>query len=219
MLPLVARAQGAHLGVNQLQQHWDEVYRTRSPETLSWYAPHVMSLNLIREVPRDRAIIDIGGGASTLVDDLLADGFVDISVLDISEAALERAQKRLGERASRVTWIHADITCVGRPAKMFDVWHDRAVFHFLALEAERNAYARLLRQSLKPGGRVIVQTFGLDGPKECSGLPVIRYDAESLKRALGEPLELRSAQHLTHVTPAGREQAFILCEFVRTMCG
>ena len=200
-------------------EHWDGIYGARAPETLSWYAPHLASLDLIRESPRNAAIIDVGGGASTLAQDLLELGFQDITVLDISETALDLARGRLGERAARVEWIRADIAKIGQLPKVFDVWHDRAVFHFLTLEAERRAYARLLRRSLKPGGRAIMLTFAPDGPSKCSGLPVMRYDAQSLKRALGEPLELRSSQPMIHVTPDGREQAFALCEFVRAFCG
>ena len=219
MLPVVAGTEGTHYGVKQVERHWDEVYRTRSPETLSWYTPHLASLELIRSVSRDAAIIDVGGGSSTLIEDLLDEGFADVTVLDVSPAALEMSRQRLADRATQVAWIRADVTVLASLPKMYDVWHDRAVFHFLTEDAERHAYARLLRQSLKPGGRAIIQTFALDGPEMCSGLPVVRYDAGKLKDALGEPLELRSARNLIHVTPAGREQAFILCEFVRTLCG
>ena len=205
--------------MNRLEEHWDAIYRSRPPETLSWHLPHLEAMDLIRQESRNAAIIDIGGGASTLVDDLLEEGYVDLTVLDISDTALDLARRRLGDRASRVRWIHADVTRVGRLPGMFDLWHDRAVFHFLILDSERHAYARLLHQSLKPGGRAIVETFALDGPSTCSGLPVTRYDADHLKRALGEPLELRSSRYLTHVTPAGKTQAFLLGEFVRTPCG
>jgi SAM-dependent methyltransferase len=219
MFPLVAGTERAHHPVNRIEEHWDAIYRAHSPEALSWYAPHVASLDLIRESPKDAAIIDVGGGASTLVDDLLELGFRDLTVLDISETALGLAKGRLGDRAAGVEWIRADITSVHQLPKVFDIWHDRAVFHFLTLEAERRAYARLLRRSLKPGGRAIVLTFAPDGPAECSGLPVMRYDPQSLKQALGEPLEPRSFKRIIHVTPSGREQAFVLCEFVRALCG
>jgi SAM-dependent methyltransferase len=176
-------------------------------------------LDLIREAPRNAAIIDVGGGASTLVDDLLDLGFQDLTVLDVSKTALGLAKARLGDRAERVKWIRADITNDAQLPGMFDIWHDRAVFHFLTLETEQRTYARHLRQNLKPGGRAIVLTFALDGPLECSGLPVKPYDPERLKQALGDPLELRSSKRIIHVTPSGREQAFILCEFVRAFCG
>jgi SAM-dependent methyltransferase len=205
--------------MNARLEHWDQIYTARAPHELSWYAPHLASLDLIRESPRNAAIIDVGGGASTLVDDLLDLGFLDLTVLDISETALDLARARLGDRAERVEWIRADITTVRQLPKVFDIWHDRAVFHFLTLEAERRAYAGLLRRSIKPGGRAIVLTFAQDGPAECSGLPVMRYDPQSLKQALGEPWELRSSRPLIHVTPSGREQAFVLCEFIRAFCG
>jgi SAM-dependent methyltransferase len=205
--------------VTRAREHWDTIYRSRSPAEVSWYAPHLPSLDLIRETPRHAAIIDIGGGASTLVDDLLEDGYRDLTVLDISEAALEITRRRLGARASAVEWLVSDVTDARRLPRMYDLWHDRAVFHFLTLDAERHAYARLLRQSLKPGGRAILTTFAPEGPPKCSGLPVIRYDPESLKRELGEPLDLRSFRRVHHRTPAGKEQVFVVCEFMRILCG
>lgn len=196
-------------------EHWETIYRTKSHREVSWYTPHLeASLALLRETPLDAAIIDVGGGASTLVDDLLQAGYRDLTVLDISETALRIAQDRLGDGAERVAWIRGDITSLGTLPKVFDVWHDRAVFHFLTQETERRAYVRLLRRSLRPRGRAILETFALQGPPQCSGQRVVRYDAEGLGRELGIPFELRSSRTFVHTTPDGREQPFLLCEFV-----
>ena len=165
------------------QSHWDTVYRTKAPEAVSWYRAHLeRSLDLIGRVAPDLAasIIDVGGGESTLVDDLLARGYRNITVLDLSSTAVEVARKRLGNLAQQVTWSVADITRVALPDRHYDVWHDRAVFHFLTGEGERQAYVRRVMQSVKRGGHVIVATFGPEGPEKCSGLDVVRYDADSL---------------------------------------
>jgi SAM-dependent methyltransferase len=197
------------------QEHWEAIYRTKSHQEVSWYAPHLEeSLALLRKMPLDAAILDVGGGASTLVDDLLEAGYQDLTVLDVSETALRIAEDRLGDRAKGVVWVQGDITRLAILPKVFDVWHDRAVFHFLTQEAERRAYVDLLRKSLKPGGRAILETFALHGPPKCSGLSVVRYDAEGLARELGIPFELRSSRTFVHLTPDGREQPFLLCDFV-----
>jgi SAM-dependent methyltransferase len=200
------------------REHWERVWGTHSPEGVSWYAPHLAeSLRLIREVaaPHD-SVIDIGGGASTLVDDLLDAGFSHLTVLDISETALSMARRRLGERAGSVTWLHADITTATLPEEAYDVWHDRAVFHFLTDEADRDAYIQAVERSVTPGGSVIIGAFALHGPQRCSGLDVVRYDASGIQRALGPRFSLTAAAEQTHMTPDGRSQHFIVCRLQRS---
>lgn len=172
-----------------------------------------MSLQLItrHNVPLSAAIIDVGGGASTLVDDLLDAGYRQITVLDLSGAALATAQARLGERASLVQWREANVLEVELPAQGFDVWHDRAVFHFLTTEQERQAYVQQVLRAVKPGGLVIVATFAEDGPTQCSGLPVMRYDANDLHTQFGAPFELLGHEKESHMTPGGNEQKFVYC--------
>ena len=162
----------------------------------------------------ESAIIDIGGGSSHLVDHLVQRGYRKVAVLDLSSAALARAQARLGAQAAAVDWIAADIT-TWTPAGRYDLWHDRATFHFMVTEADRSAYLARLRQALVPGGCAIIATFDLDGPEKCSGLPVMRYDAESLAGTLGPEFTLvRSERHL-HRTPWGAVQAFQFSVFRR----
>ncbi|MDB5854771.1 MAG: Methyltransferase type 12, partial [Herminiimonas sp.] len=159
-------------------EHWNRIYETKRPDQLSWYAPHLYrSLSLVEQAapPKNASIIDVGGGESTLVDDLLDHGYSDVSVLDISEAALCVARSRLGARSAAVKWIAGDITSIPLPANGFGVWHDRAVFHFLTDPEQRAAYVRQVKSAVRPGGHVIVATFGLDGPLQCSGLDVVRY--------------------------------------------
>jgi len=197
--------------------HWEKVCSTHPPDGVSWYAPHLAeSLRLIREAaPPEASIIDIGGGASTLVDDLLDAGFSRLTVLDISEVALDVARARLGPRAHAVTWLHADIATAVLPPDAYDVWHDRAVFHFLTEAADRHAYVAALERSLRHGGSAIIGTFALHGPPRCSGLDVVRYDASGIQRALGPQFELTAAAEQTHVTPDGRAQEFIMCRLRR----
>jgi len=156
-------------------------------------------------------IIDVGGGASTLADDLIAAGFLHITVLDISPTALELARQRLGARAANVTWIEADITQADLPGRAFDIWHDRAVFHFLTQPADRQRYLDTVRHAVRKGGHVIVATFAPDGPDHCSGLEVVRYSPESLHAEFGEDFELMESTRETHRTPFGTEQRFIYC--------
>ena len=200
------------------REHWEKVWGTHPPEGVSWYAPHLAeSLRLIRAViPPGGSVTDVGGGASTLVDDLLEAGVGEITVLDISSAALDIARTRLGRRARLVTWIHADIASASLPAAAYDVWHDRAVFHFLTEQAHRDAYVAALGRSLKPGGSAILGTFALHGPARCSGLDVVRYDASSLQRALGPHFSLTASAEQTHMTPDGRPQEFTVCRFLKT---
>ncbi|HEX7478054.1 MAG TPA: class I SAM-dependent methyltransferase [Polyangiales bacterium] len=195
--------------------HWEGVYRTKSTTEVSWYAPHLEdSLRMLTAARAGNGrVIDVGGGASTLVDDLLALGCPSITVLDISEAALAAARTRLGERSRRVNWVAGDITTVTLPPHAFDVWHDRAVFHFLTEASDRAAYRARLQHSLAPGGHVVMATFALDGPQKCSGLPVVRYDAATLQRELGPGFALVEAIEHTHLTPGGNAQRFVLCHF------
>jgi ubiquinone/menaquinone biosynthesis C-methylase UbiE len=198
----------------QSKEHWEKVYTTKATDTVSWFQPHAgLSLDLIEAtgVSRDAAIIDVGGGASTLVDDLLANGYTDLSVLDLSAAALAAAQRRLGSRAARVQWIEADVTKADLPARRFDVWHDRAVFHFLTSAEDRAAYVQTVFRAVKPGGHVIVATFAEDGPNQCSGLPVMRYRADELHAEFGEAFSLSSHQKEAHHTPSGKVQQFVYC--------
>lgn len=194
--------------------HWDTIYRTKSADEVSWYQEHaVRSLDFIRGtgVPLTARIIDVGGGVSTLVDDLLAAGYADITVADISPVALDATRARLGALADRVTWLEADITRARLPAKHFDVWHDRAVFHFLTDAADRARYVGQVRHAVKSGGHVIVATFATDGPERCSGLPIVRYGPESLHAEFGDDFRLAESARETHVTPAGAEQRFVYC--------
>jgi SAM-dependent methyltransferase len=196
------------------KEHWEKVYSTKATDAVSWFQPHAdLSLGLIvaAGVGRGASIIDVGGGASTLVDDLLANGFTNVSVLDLSAAALAAARKRLGSRASGVRWIEADITRADLPAGEYDVWHDRAVFHFLTSPEDRAAYVQAVFRSVKPGGHVIVATFAEDGPLQCSGLPVRRYRADELHAEFGESFQLLDHRREAHHTPSGTVQQFVYC--------
>lgn len=192
-------------------QHWEDVWQARDPERVTWYQPSLTrSLAIIDglSLPREHPIVDVGGGASTFVDDMLARGFEDITVLDISAAALKRSRQRLGDAASAIHWIEADVLTVRLPAA-FQLWHDRAVFHFLTEPADRAAYATVLREALRPDGRVLIATFGPDGPERCSGLPTSRYSGTTLLAALGPGWQLCAAELEDHVSPAGVRQQFL----------
>ena len=198
----------------QPKQHWETVYTTKSTDSVSWFQTHAqLSLDLIKAATADKdaGIIDVGGGASTLVDDLLAEGYRDLTVLDLSAAALNAARQRLGAQESKVRWIEADITAVELPAKHYDIWHDRAVFHFLTTQKQRDAYVRTVFNSVKPGGHVIVATFAEDGPLQCSGLPVMRYRADELHDEFGDAFTLVKHQKEEHHTPSGKVQQFVYC--------
>jgi ubiquinone/menaquinone biosynthesis C-methylase UbiE len=198
----------------QSKDHWEKVYSTKATDAVSWFQTHAgLSLDLIKAtgVGRDAAIIDVGGGASTLVDDLLANGYTNLSVLDLSAAALAATQKRLGSLASGVQWIEADITKANLPANRFDVWHDRAVFHFLTSPEDRAAYVQAVFRSVRPGGHVIVATFAEDGPEKCSGLPVMRYRADELHDEFGASFSLLRSEKEAHHTPSGTVQQFVYC--------
>jgi 2-polyprenyl-3-methyl-5-hydroxy-6-metoxy-1,4-benzoquinol methylase len=198
----------------QPKDHWEKVYTTKATDAVSWFQPHAdLSFNIInaKGVGLDACIIDVGGGASMLVGDLLNYGYSNLTVLDISVAALTVAQKRLGSRASRVQWIEADITKANLPAKQFDVWHDRAVFHFLTSPEDRAAYVRAVFHSVKPGGHVIVATFAEDGSAQCSGLPVMRYSVDDLHAEFGESFSLLDHRKEAHHKPSRTVQQFIYC--------
>ena len=196
------------------KDHWERVYSTKPADSVSWFQEHAeQSLRLIRGtgVPCSAAIIDVGGGASTLVDDLLANHYSAVTVLDLSAAALAEAQTRLGEVASRVQWLVGDITQIALPVHAFDVWHDRAVFHFLTRPEDRQAYVDTVLRAVKPGGHVIVATFAEDGPLECSGLPVMRYGPTELHAQFGAPFALVKHEREEHHTPFGTVQKFVYC--------
>jgi SAM-dependent methyltransferase len=197
--------------------HWENVYRTKGEREVSWFqqTPSI-SLALIRSAgaTHQSAVVDIGGGASRLVDALVDEGYRDVTVLDVSESALAVTKTRLGRAAAQATWIVADV--VGwKPVQRYDVWHDRAAFHFLTDEADRTAYVKCLREALRRGGHAIIATFALDGPERCSGLPVIRYDAARLGKILGDAFNLVEIRRHDHRTPAGSTQSFQFSLFRR----
>ena len=196
------------------KSHWEKLYRTKRPTEVSWYRPHLdVSLQLIEEAApnRDAQIVDVGGGESTLVDDLLARGYRNLSVLDISLTALDVAKERLGDTARMVDWRCGDVTTIAFTRHRCDVWHDRAVFHFLTESKDRAAYVRQVAHAVKPGGHVIVAAFGPEAPTKCSGLDVVRYGPESLHGEFGTSFRL--VKHLTelHRTPTGSIQQFTYC--------
>lgn len=198
------------------KQHWEAVYATKAENEVSWFqAGAAVSVGLIAGVVAKTAkIIDVGGGASWLVDDLLGLGFTNLTVLDIAEAALDMAKARLGDKSSRVKWLCADIT-QWKPTESYDVWHDRAVFHFLTNADDREAYKKALHMGVRPGGTAIIASFALDGPERCSGLPVQRYSPESLAQELGSGFRLINSVSQEHPTPFGTVQKFQFSRFVR----
>jgi len=192
------------------QAHWENIYTQKGESEVSWYQESpALSLELIEQVGATSisAIIDIGGGASRLVDNLVDRSFEDVTVLDLSDAALRAAKDRLGSRAAQVQWVVADAT-VWEPMKAYDVWHDRAAFHFLTEDRDRVAYVMRLKQGLKVGGHAIIATFALDGPERCSGLPVVRYDSVSLGETLGMAFQLVDTRRHAHATPWASKQSF-----------
>ena len=196
------------------RDHWEKVYGSKASDAVSWYQPHAArSLRLIQsaEVGKDGVVLDVGGGASTLVDDLLDSGFTQLTVLDLSAAALRAAHSRLGHRAGSVSWLAADITAVDLARESVDVWHDRAMFHFLTRDHDRRAYMRTLLHAIKPGGHVIVATFAEDGPEKCSGLPVKRYSADELHAESGDAFTLVTHERELHTSPFGTTQQFTYC--------
>ena len=197
--------------------HWENVYRSKGENEVSWFQQNpTPSLALIAEIGAQpaSAIIDVGGGASRLVDHLIEQGLLDVTVLDLSAAALQAARARLGERASAAHWLVADAT-TWEPTRTYDIWHDRAAFHFLTEEPDRAGYVVRLKQALKIGGHAIMATFALDGPEKCSGLPVERYDAARLAQTLGSGLRLLRSERDEHATPWGAQQRFQFSLFQR----
>lgn len=196
------------------KSHWENVYQTKGRNEVSWFREHLdTSLQMITNtgVGRDAAIIDVGGGNSNLVDDLLERGYVDVSVIDISGKAISDSKGRLGRAAEQVNWLIADITDIELPANHFGVWHDRAVFHFLIDSEDRRKYVELVMRSVKLGGHIIVASFGLKGPQKCSGLDVMRYSPESMHGEFGNNFQLVECVNETHNTPSGKIQDFLYC--------
>lgn len=199
------------------REHWNRVYQSKAPENVSWYQRRPdLSLALIAAsgVARDACIIDVGGGASVLVDHLLDLGYLRLAVLDLSGSALSASQSRLGTKAATVEWHEADVTSFVPPHR-YALWHDRAVFHFLTAAEDRARYVATLRNSLEPNGAVVIATFAVDGPPKCSGLDVVRYDEQSIAAELGTGFQLLEVRRETHLTPWQAEQRFIYFRFQR----
>lgn len=193
------------------QQHWEGVYAAKAYTEVSWYQPmpeRSVQLILRTGVDRDDPIIDIGGGASTLIDHLLDEGFSDTTVLDISNAAFEQARKRLGPRAAAVEWIVSDVMQF-EPRREYRLWHDRAVLHFLTDASDREHYVEILRRAIAPAGHFVLATFGPDGPLKCSGLEIRRYDIGMVQELLGPEFELQHHELEDHKTPTGATQQFL----------
>lgn len=192
------------------RDHWDRAYHEKGPQGVSWFQPRPgVSLELIGQSGADRqsGVIDVGGGASNLVDHLLDAGYTSLAVLDVSPRAMSEAQSRLGRRAAEVQWIESDVTTFV-PSRRFGVWHDRAVFHFLTEPGDRQKYVAALRQAVLPGGAAIIATFAPDGPARCSGLEVVRYDESLMCSELGPGFALQAVRREAHRTPWGAEQRF-----------
>lgn len=204
------------------KSHWESIYTVKAPTEVSWYQPHAeKSLELITRtgLGKKAQVIDVGGGASTLAGDLLLLRYENITVLDIAASAIERTKGRLGDEAGKVTWLEADITEAKLPLSHYDLWHDRAVFHFLTEAKDRAAYVKRIADSLKPGGHIIIASFALDGPEKCSGLDIVRYGPDELHSEFGEQFQLIDTVRETHHTPFGTEQKFIYCYLQRRQEG
>ncbi|KWT90157.1 class I SAM-dependent methyltransferase [Candidatus Magnetominusculus xianensis] len=204
---------------NKLERkdYWDDVYKNKLPNQVSWYEEFpVVSFDMIEAsgVGPDANIIDVGGGASNLVDNLLSNGYRRITVLDVAPLSIDKAKERLKGKAGSVKWLEADITEV-KLTEDYDVWHDRAVFHFLTNADDRKRYVSAVRQSLKIGGHLIISTFSVDGPMKCSGLDVVRYSPQTLSSEFGDDFQLIESSHVEHITPAKVVQRFIFCRFKR----
>ena len=202
--------------------HWDEVYGSKSPDQLSWFQlqpePSLQLVQQLASSPQAR-IIDVGGGTSLLVDALLSRGYDHLTVLDLSERALATVQQRLEAQAAEVTWLAGDIRSIDLPYQAYDIWHDRAVFHFLVDSLDHQRYAEQVERSLRPTGHLILATFAEDGPERCSGLPVMRHSTESLQQVFGQQLQLQHQQRITHATPSGVEQKFLYTVWQRKAGG
>jgi 2-polyprenyl-3-methyl-5-hydroxy-6-metoxy-1,4-benzoquinol methylase len=195
-----------------VKTHWENVYSTRAPESVSWYRAHLeasLALTARAGVAASASIIDIGGGESTFVDDLLVRGYKNVTVLDVSRTAIEVTKKRLGSAAEQVRWLEGDILKIELEPRAYDLWHDRAVFHFLTTPAQRIAYVRQVANAVRSGGHVIVCTFGPEGPTKCAGLEVMRYDSESLHDEFGGRFRLVESSKELHKTPFGTTQQFL----------
>lgn len=207
-----------HSPVSERKAHWEKIYDRNSPLEVSWYQSEpALSMRLIRhtQIAKDAPIIDVGGGASRLVDNLLDSDYSNVSVLDISASALMHARERLAGKSAEVEWYNEDI--VGfNPPNRFALWHDRAVFHFLTSRNDRNNYVKVLKRSLAPGGHVIIMTFAVGGPLKCSGLEIVQYDADKLMAELGQDFKLLETGHEEHDTPAGGKQQFAWFRLIRT---
>jgi 2-polyprenyl-3-methyl-5-hydroxy-6-metoxy-1,4-benzoquinol methylase len=200
------------------KEHWEQVYSSKPTEKLGWFAPHLQtSFSWITELGMslEAPIIDVGGGACTLVDDLLDAGYRSITVLDLSQQALSLAKTRLAKNADAVSWIAGDVTATELPEAHFELWHDRAVFHFLTEPEQQRKYRDQLLKALKPDGHLIIGTFAPEAPSKCSGLPVQRYSSERLESTLGDEFELQRQHNELHVTPGGVEQMYLYCQFRR----
>jgi 2-polyprenyl-3-methyl-5-hydroxy-6-metoxy-1,4-benzoquinol methylase len=198
-----------------LKAHWDGVYTRMAADAVSWYRPHLeTSLRWIDAMADRKApIIDVGGGHSRLVDDLIRLGYQDVTVLDVSETALQRAKERLGDEAKRVQWQAGNLLTAELPQSRYEVWHDRAVFHFLTNPEDRAAYVHQAERTIRPQGHLILATFGPEGPQKCSGLETCRYGPESLSAVLGPRFQLLDSLIEVHTTPSGKDQQFLYCHF------
>ena len=197
------------------KKHWGDVYQEKSPSEVSWYQKEPkLSLELIRctNVASNEAIIDVGGGTSVLVDHLGKGGYTNLTVLDISENAIARAKKRLGDSAKSIEWIVSDITQFDAIQK-FSLWHDRALFHFLTDPSDREIYVKALKNAIKPEGHLIIATFAIGGPEKCSGLEIVQYDSEKMIAELGDNFQLIEERKEVHITPANKEQKFVFFRF------
>ena len=200
------------------KKHWQHIYNEKTPLDVSWYQEEpALSLELIHRtgVLKEEPIIDVGGGASVLVDYLCKEGFTNLAVLDISGNALFSAKNRLGDSAGRIAWYEADITEF-IPPHQFSLWHDRAVFHFLTDKPDREKYVEVLNLALRPGGYLIIAAFAIGGPEKCSGLEIVQYDSTKLREELGEGFELVEERNEVHITPANKKQEFVYFRFKKT---
>lgn len=203
--------------INERKQHWETAWAGKPHRELSWFqSVPTRSLELIEraDIQKTEPVIDVGGGASPLAGCLLDAGFSDVTVLDVSGTALERSREDLGDRAARVNWIEADVTRF-EPGRRYALWHDRATFHFLTDPTDRRRYAQALHAALRPGGQAIIATFAPGGPRKCSGLDIVQYDAERLAAELGSGMECCEERLEFHLTPGGKEQKFGFYRFRR----
>ena len=206
-----------HIGMIDRKSHWENIYKNKISMEMSWYQREpTLSLQLISntKLPHDATIIDVGGGASLLVDRLCGEGYTNITVLDISEEALASARGRLDDSASRVEWYQKDVTQFA-PPHQFTLWHDRAVFHFLTDKSDRDSYVSVLNRAVEPNGHIIIATFAIGGPTRCSNLDIVQYDAGKLMAELGEGFELVENRTEIHITPTDEEQKFAYFRFSR----